>query len=164
VVPTSPPAPSPGRLAGQLRYLFEERPELRAATIDTLRDRLGLEDRYARARAQYPLATTAELDAHLDEFPDRIDHDLVREARALVGDGPPPEGQRRGPLGAAGDDTPGWLLAVAIAVLAAGLVAFVANLAVHGLGRATWTGGALLVLLGLAVTCAVWSHRHATSW
>jgi hypothetical protein len=65
-------APSTGLLAGQLGYLFEERPELRRATPEQLAERLNHEDRYARARARYPLETDAEVTAHIDEFPARI--------------------------------------------------------------------------------------------
>ena len=43
-------APSIGTLAGQLGYLFEERPELAHATVAELVDQLNHEDRYARAR------------------------------------------------------------------------------------------------------------------
>jgi hypothetical protein len=65
-------APSTSRLAGQLDYLFEDRPELRGASVAVLTERLNHEDRYARARAQYPLETDAEVAAHIDEFPARI--------------------------------------------------------------------------------------------
>jgi aminopeptidase N len=65
-------APSGGILAGQLGYLFEERPELRRATSEQLAARLNHEDRYARARAKYPLETDAEVASHIEEFPARI--------------------------------------------------------------------------------------------
>jgi hypothetical protein len=65
-------APSTSRLAGQLDYLFEDRPELRTASIAALTERLNHEDRYARARARYPLETDAEVRSHIDEFPPRI--------------------------------------------------------------------------------------------
>jgi hypothetical protein len=64
--------PSTSRLAGQLDYLFDDRPELRTASISMLTERLNHEDRYARARARYPLETDAEVAAHIDEFPARI--------------------------------------------------------------------------------------------
>jgi hypothetical protein len=65
-------APSTSRLAGQLGYLFEDRPELRTASIATVTERLNHEDRYARARDRYPLETDAEVRSHIDEFPARI--------------------------------------------------------------------------------------------
>lgn len=64
--------PSPGILAGQLGYLFEERPELRSASTAALAAQLNHEDRYARARSRYPLATDAEIRDLVDEFPERI--------------------------------------------------------------------------------------------
>jgi hypothetical protein len=65
-------APSTSRLAGQIDYLFEDRPELRTASLSMLTERLNHEDRYARARARYPLETDAQVAAHIDEFPARI--------------------------------------------------------------------------------------------
>ena len=79
-------APSTGVLAGQLGYLFEERPELRRASTDQLTERLNHEDRYARARAKYPLETDAEVRAHIDEFPARITVDAVDAALAQLHD------------------------------------------------------------------------------
>ena len=64
--------PSTSRLAGQLDYLFEDRPELRTASLSMLTERLNHEDRYARARARYPLETDAQVAARIDEFPARI--------------------------------------------------------------------------------------------
>ena len=64
--------PSTRKLAGQLDYLFEDRPELRTASLSMLTERLNHEDRYARARARYPLETDAEVASHIDEFPARI--------------------------------------------------------------------------------------------
>jgi len=72
--------PSTGLLAGQLGYLFEERPELRRASSAQLAERLNHEDRYARARAKYPLETDEEVRGHLDEFPARITVDAVEAA------------------------------------------------------------------------------------
>ena len=72
--------PSTGLLAGQLGYLFEERPELRRASSAQLAERLNHEDRYARARAKYPLETDEEVRGHLDEFPARITVDAVDAA------------------------------------------------------------------------------------
>jgi hypothetical protein len=75
------------RLVGQLGYLFEERPELRAASAELLAERLNLEDRFARARQQYPLLSDREVAQKVEaEFPPRISVDLVREARARVSD------------------------------------------------------------------------------
>ena len=79
-------APSVGVLAGQLGYLFEERPELRRATSEQLAERLNHEDRYARARARYPLETDAEVAAHIDEFPARITAAAVDAALAQLHD------------------------------------------------------------------------------
>jgi hypothetical protein len=79
-------APSTGLLAGQLGYLLEERPELATAPLDELAERLNHEDRYARARAKYPLETDAEVAAHIDEFPARITADAVDDALARLRD------------------------------------------------------------------------------
>jgi hypothetical protein len=76
--------PSVSRLAGQLGYLFEERPELAGATDEALADQLNHEDRYARARARYPLESDREVREHIDEFAPRITVADVREARAQL--------------------------------------------------------------------------------
>jgi hypothetical protein len=76
--------PSVGRLAGQLGYLFEERPDLAAATAEALADQLNHEDRYARARARYPVESDQEVREHIDEFPPRITVEDVRAARAQL--------------------------------------------------------------------------------
>jgi hypothetical protein len=77
----SPDLPSVDRLAGQLRYLFEDHPELRTGAIDALVDRLNHEDRFARAREHYPQATDAEIAQKVEqEFPARITPELVRAA------------------------------------------------------------------------------------
>jgi hypothetical protein len=68
------------RLAGQLGYLFEERPELRRASVQTLVDQLNHEDRYARARAKYAVETDAFVRDHVDEFDARITPDMVERA------------------------------------------------------------------------------------
>jgi len=161
----SPRPLSTSRIAGQLRYLLEERPELRAASVETLRGRLSLEDRYARARARYPLANDAEIAAHLQEFDDRVGLELVRDARALTPD-PPRRPEPPGPaaLGAAGDDTPPWLFLAAVALFLAAIVGWGTNLALNGVSESTWTGTALLVVMGFAIGSAIWSHRHATTW
>ena len=76
--------PSIGLLAGQLGYLLEERPELTTAPVEVLAERLNREDRYARARAKYPLETDAEVRAHLDEFEPRLTVDAVSAALAQL--------------------------------------------------------------------------------
>jgi hypothetical protein len=73
-------APSISRLAGQLGYLFDERPELRRAPVRVLVDQLNHEDRYARARAKYPVETDAFVHEHVDEFEPRITEAMVEEA------------------------------------------------------------------------------------
>jgi aminopeptidase N len=73
--------PSVSRLAGQLEYLFEERPELRSAPVAQLVARLNEEDRWARAIARYPNRTDAEVRGHLAEFHDRIGAVAVEQAR-----------------------------------------------------------------------------------
>ena len=78
--------PSTGLLAGQLGYLFEERPELRRASSAQLADRLNHEDRFARARAKYPLETDEQVRGHLEEFPARITVDAVDAALAQLRD------------------------------------------------------------------------------
>jgi hypothetical protein len=77
-------APSVSVLAGQLSYLFDDEPGLRTASDDDLAVRLNHDDRYARARATYPLDTDAELVSRLAEFTDRITTALVHEARTQL--------------------------------------------------------------------------------
>jgi hypothetical protein len=77
------------RLAGQLDYLFEERPELRGASPGRLLDQLNREDRLARARAEDPLATRAWVEERAGEFDDRFTLDQITEALEIV--------RRRGP-------------------------------------------------------------------
>ena len=72
--------PSASRLAGQLGYLFEERPELRRASVQTLVDQLNHEDRYARARAKYAVETDAFVHDHVHEFDARITPEMVEQA------------------------------------------------------------------------------------
>jgi hypothetical protein len=78
------PAPSVSRLAGQLEYLFEEHPELRAAPVAQLVARLNEEDRWARAITRYPNRSDAEVHSHLAEFHDRIGAVEVEQARQTV--------------------------------------------------------------------------------
>jgi hypothetical protein len=77
-------APSVSRLAGQLEYLFEEHPELRAASLAELVARLNTEDRWARAITRYPNRSDAEVHAHVAEFHDRIGAVEVEQARRQV--------------------------------------------------------------------------------
>jgi hypothetical protein len=80
-------APSPSRLAGQIEYLFEDRPELRSASIDELVERLNHDDRFARAREAYQAETDDYVRAHVDEFEPRITRAQVDEAlKRLQGD------------------------------------------------------------------------------
>jgi hypothetical protein len=72
--------PSVGRIAGQLSYLFEERPELRRASAEQLAARLDHEDRFARAREKYPLVSDDEVKTKVSEFESRITAGLVRQA------------------------------------------------------------------------------------
>jgi len=79
-----PVDPSVDNLAGQLGYLFDDEPALRHASAEQLRDRLSREDRYARARARYPMATDDEIAARVREFDDRISTADVQAALAQV--------------------------------------------------------------------------------
>jgi hypothetical protein len=72
------------RLAGQLDYLFEERPELRGAPPGQLLDRLNREDRLSRARAEEPLQTDAWVAQRAHELEDRFTLDQIREAIEVV--------------------------------------------------------------------------------
>lgn len=74
--------PSISVLAGQLSYLFEDDPSLRTASDEVVAARLSRNDRFARARERYPLATDAEIAEKVDEFDERITPELVRRARA----------------------------------------------------------------------------------
>jgi len=65
-------APSKAKLAGQLGYMFEDDPALRAAPVQQLAERLNREDRLARAIAKYPHDNDREIAAHLPEFAERI--------------------------------------------------------------------------------------------
>jgi len=73
--------PSVSRLAGQLEFMFEEHPELRAAPVAQLVARLNEEDRWARAITRYPNRSDAEVHQHLAEFHDRIGAVDVEHAR-----------------------------------------------------------------------------------
>ena len=78
--------PSVSRIAGQLGYLFEERPRLREATAEELAEQLNHEDRYARARQQYVLESDDFVREHIDEFPPRITTEMVEQALQQVRD------------------------------------------------------------------------------
>jgi len=73
-------APSVSRLAGQIEYLFEDRPELRSATVDELVERLNHDDRFARARETYQAESDDYVRSRVDEFEARITPALVEEA------------------------------------------------------------------------------------
>ena len=73
-------APSVSRLAGQIEYLFEDRPELRTASIDELVERLNHDDRFARAREAYQAESDDYVRSRVDEFEARITPALVEEA------------------------------------------------------------------------------------
>ena len=75
------PAPSVGKLAGQLGYMFEDDPSLRHAPVAQLVARLNEEDRLARAIARYPNEPDAEIHRRLAEFHDRIGAVDVEQAR-----------------------------------------------------------------------------------
>lgn len=77
-------APSIRTLAGQLAYLFEDDPDLRAASDEDIARRLNHTDRYARARERYPLHTDKEVAAKVSEFEDRITPEAVHEARGQI--------------------------------------------------------------------------------
>jgi hypothetical protein len=72
--------PSTSRLAGQLQYLFEDRPEMRNASVAELVERLNREDRYARGREAYQAESDNFVRAHLDEFEPRITPAMVEDA------------------------------------------------------------------------------------
>jgi hypothetical protein len=76
--------PSISRLAGQLGYLFEERPRLRQASAEELAEQLNHEDRFARARQQYVLESDEFVREHIDEFPARITSAMIEQALEQV--------------------------------------------------------------------------------
>ena len=76
--------PSVEVLAGQLGYLFDEQPELRSASAEQLAVQLNHDDRFARARSSYPMATDAEIGERVGEFEDRISAADVQAALARV--------------------------------------------------------------------------------
>jgi hypothetical protein len=76
--------PSASRVAGQLRYLFEERPELSGAGPAELARWLSREDRMARARSQDPLGSQATVEAAAEQLEDRITESIVVDALAQL--------------------------------------------------------------------------------
>jgi hypothetical protein len=76
--------PSVSRVVGQLRYLFEERPELSGASAAELARWLSREDRMARARARDPLGTRQAVEGAANQLDDRISEPLVAEALAQL--------------------------------------------------------------------------------
>jgi hypothetical protein len=76
--------PSVGLIAGQLRYLFEERPRLAEGTAEELAEQLNHEDRFARARKAYPGEPDEVVWPHVDEFEPRITAELVEQALQQV--------------------------------------------------------------------------------
>lgn len=79
--------PSVSRLAGQIEYLYEDRPELRSTTLGQLVERLNHDDRFARAREAYQAESDDYVRAHVDEFPARITPAMVEEALQQIRDG-----------------------------------------------------------------------------
>jgi hypothetical protein len=77
-------APSVSRVVGQLRYLFEERPELSSASTAELARWLSREDRMARARAEDPLGTRQAVEAVANQLEDRITEATVADALAQL--------------------------------------------------------------------------------
>jgi hypothetical protein len=73
-------APSVSRVVGQLRYLFEERPELSGASAAELARWLSREDRMARAREADPLGNREHVEAAADQLDDRITDAMVTDA------------------------------------------------------------------------------------
>ena len=76
--------PSVSRVVGQLRYLFEERPELSGASAAELARWLSREDRMARARARDPLGTREAVEGAANQLDDRISEPLVADALAQL--------------------------------------------------------------------------------
>ena len=72
------------RIVGQLRYLFEERPELSGASAAELARWFSREDRMARARAQDPLGTREAVEAAANQLDDRITEAMVADALAQL--------------------------------------------------------------------------------
>jgi hypothetical protein len=76
--------PTVSRLAGQLDYVFEERPDLRDAPAAQLLDQLNREDRLVRARAEQPLESDAWVQDRAGELDDRYTLGQVEAAIAVA--------------------------------------------------------------------------------
>jgi hypothetical protein len=76
--------PTVSRVTGQLRYLFEERPEMARASAAELARWLSREDRMARAREADPLGSTAAVEAAGDKLEDRVTESMVEEALTTI--------------------------------------------------------------------------------
>ena len=76
--------PTVSRLAGQLDYLFEERPELRDAPASQLLDQLNREDRLVRARAEQPLESDGWVQDRAGQLEDRYTLGQVEAAVAIA--------------------------------------------------------------------------------
>lgn len=72
--------PTVSRIAGQLRYLFEERPELSGESAIELARWLSREDRMARARERDPLGSREAVEAAASQLDDRVTEAMVAEA------------------------------------------------------------------------------------
>ncbi|HMG25455.1 MAG TPA: hypothetical protein VKH36_01430 [Acidimicrobiia bacterium] len=79
-----PDGPTVSRVVGQLRYLFEERPELSGASAAELARWLSREDRMARARAADPLGSRERVEAAANGLDDRITDSMVAQALAQL--------------------------------------------------------------------------------
>ena len=77
-------APTVSRVVGQLRYLFEERPELSGASPSELARWLSREDRMARARSRDPLGSRDAVEAAAARLDDRITEAMVADALAQL--------------------------------------------------------------------------------
>ncbi len=75
-----PDGPTVSRVTGQLRYIFEERPELAGASAAELAGWLSREDRMARAREHDPLGSKEDVEAAADRLDDRVTEAMVAEA------------------------------------------------------------------------------------
>ena len=74
--------PTVSLLAGQLDYVFEERPELRDAPAAQLLDQLNREDRLVRARAEQPLESDEWVQGRAGELESRYTLGQVEAAIA----------------------------------------------------------------------------------
>ena len=76
--------PTVSLLAGQLDYLFEERPELRHAPASQLLDRLNHEDRLVRARAEDVRQSDEWVQRRAEELDNRYTLDQVEQAAEIA--------------------------------------------------------------------------------